>query len=366
MPELDFVNQTVLGNSIMQWSIATVTLLLSIIVMRLAKNIAAIRLKMLASTTSTHWDDIIVDAIKQTRTLFILIASILLSSLFLQLPDGLSSIIKATFIITLLIQLGIWLTAITISVVAFYSKQTVSKNPAAASSINFVGFIGKIFIWSAIALVALDSLGIHVTTVVAGLGIGGVAVALAVQNILGDLFASLSIILDKPFVIGDFLIIDEHLGSVEYIGLKTTRLHSLSGEQLIFSNSDLLKSRIRNYGRMFERRVLFNIGVIYTTPRDKLKRIPEIIKDAITAQQNTRFDRSHFMKYGDYALQFETVYYIKSADYNIYMDIQQAVYFAIHEAFEKEHIEFSYPTQKLFIEQVNALGEDKREDSTQI
>ena len=208
-------------------------------------------------------------------------------------------------------------------------------------------------IWSVIALVALDSLGINVTTVVAGLGIGGVAVALAVQNILGDLFASLSIILDKPFVMGDFLIIDEHMGSVEYIGLKTTRIRSLSGEQLIFSNSDLLKSRIRNYGRMFERRVVFNLGVTYSTPRDKLRRIPEIIRDAINAQEKTRFDRSHFMKYGDYALQFETVYYVKSPDYNIYMDIQQSIYFAIHEAFEREQIDFAYPTQKLLVAQTD-------------
>ncbi len=354
MPDFDILNQTVLGNSLLQWSIAATALMLSFIVMRLAKRIATRRLATLAAKTSTQWDDIIVDAIKQTRTLFMLFASILIGSLFVELADRAHSIIQAAFIIALLVQVGIWLTVITISVVSFYSKQTVSKNPAAASSINFVGFIGKIFIWSVITLVALDSLGIHVTTVVAGLGIGGVAVALAVQNILGDLFASLSIILDKPFVIGDFLIIDEHLGSVEYIGLKTTRLRSLSGEQLIFSNSDLLKSRIRNYGRMYERRVVFNIGVVYSTPRDKLRRIPEIIKDAIQAQQNTRFDRSHFMKYGDYALQFETVYYIKSPDYNIYMDIQQAVYFAIHEAFEQEKIGFAYPTQKLFIEQTSS------------
>jgi small-conductance mechanosensitive channel len=200
-----------------------------------------------------------------------------------------------------------------------------------------------------VLLVALDNLGIDVTALVAGLGIGGVAVALSVQNILGDLFASLSIILDKPFVIGDFLIIDDYMGSVEYVGLKTTRVRSLSGEQLIFSNSDLLKSRIRNYGRMFERRVVFSIGVTYDTPREKLRRIPGIIQKAIEAEDKTRFDRSHFMKYGDYSLQFETVYYVLSADYNSYMDIQQAIYFAIHEAFEQEQIEFAYPTQTLFV-----------------
>ena len=353
MTQLDFINQTILGNTLMQWTFAITALLLCFILLRLAKRIATNRLAALASSTETQWDDIIIGAIKQTRTVFLLMVSVFLGSMFVQLPERVHSIIQVTFIIFLLTQLGIWLTVTTISMVEHYSKQTLAKNPAAATTMNAVGFISRIVIWSVIALVALDSLGINVTTVVAGLGIGGVAVALAVQNILGDLFASLSIILDKPFVIGDFLIIDEHLGGVEYIGLKTTRIRSLSGEQLIFSNSDLLKSRIRNYGRMFERRVVFNIGVTYSTPRDKLKHIPEIIRNAINSQEKTRFDRSHFMKYGDYALQFETVYYIKSADYNIYMDIQQSIYFAIHEAFEQEQINFAYPTQKLFVTQIS-------------
>ena len=157
--------------------------------------------------------------------------------------------------------------------------------------------------------------------------------------------------LDKPFTIGDFLIIDQHMGSVENIGLKTTRLRSLSGEQLVFSNTDLLKSRIKNYGRMFERRVVFSIGVTYQTPRDKLQRIPGIIRAAVEAQEPVRFDRSHFQSYGDFALQFETVYYVLKPDYNIYMDIQQAINLQIYDAFEQEGIEFAYPTQTLFIEQ---------------
>ena len=174
--------------------------------------------------------------------------------------------------------------------------------------------------------------------------------ALAVQNILGDLFASLSIVLDKPFVVGDFLAVGEHLGSVEKIGLKTTRLRSLSGEQLVFSNTDLLKSRIKNYGRMFERRVAFKIGVTYETPREKLKRIPRIIREIIQGRENTRFDRSHFQEYGAYSLNFETVYYVLSPDYAVYMDIQQDIYFELHERLEQEGVEFAYPTQKLFLE----------------
>jgi small-conductance mechanosensitive channel len=205
-------------------------------------------------------------------------------------------------------------------------------------------------VWVVILLLALENLGINVTALVAGLGVGGIAVALAVQSLLGDLFASLSITLDRPFVIGDFVIVGDYMGSVEQIGVKSTRIRSLGGEQIIMPNADLLGSRVRNYGRMAERRVVFSLGVAYETPREKLKRISEIIREHVQSQQDTRFDRSHFASYGPYALEFETVYYVLSPDYNRYMDIQQAIYFAIHEAFEREQIEFAYPTQKLWLD----------------
>jgi small-conductance mechanosensitive channel len=205
-----------------------------------------------------------------------------------------------------------------------------------------MGFVGRLVLWTAVLLLVLENLGVDVTALIAGLGVGGIAVALAVQNILGDLFASLSIVLDKPFAVGDFLIIDDFLGSVEHVGLKTTRLRSLSGEQLIFSNADLLGSRIRNYGRMFERRVVFTLGVTYQTPREKLVQIPIIIRKAIEEQEKVRFDRSHFQAYGDFSLNFETVYYVLAPDYN-------AINLRIHERFEQEGIEFAYPTQTLLV-----------------
>lgn len=354
MLELDFLNQTFFSTPLRQWLIAVTTVLLVFVSLRVVKRIAASRLATIAEMTETHWDNAIVDAIKQTRIGFLLMTSLYLGSLFLQLPDRVQSIFQILFIIVFLLQSGIWLTAITTTVMEQYRQRALKKNPAAATSINVIAFVSKIVIWSVLVLVALDSMGINITTVVAGLGIGGVAVALALQNILGDLFASLSIILDKPFVIGDFIILNDFMGSVEYIGLKTTRVRSLSGEQIVFSNSDLLSSRIRNYGRMFERRVAFTLGVTYDTPRDKLKRIPGIIRDAINAQDKTRFDRSHFMKYGDFALQFETVYYVLSPDYNIYMDIQQSINLMIHEAFESEQISFAYPTQRLYVSQASA------------
>jgi len=178
-----------------------------------------------------------------------------------------------------------------------------------------------------------------------------------VQNVLGDLFASLSIVLDKPFAVGDFLIIDEHMGAVEHVGLKTTRIRSLSGEQLVFSNSDLLKSRIRNYGRMFERRVVFKFAVTYQTPRDKLKIIPQIVRESILELDKVRFDRAHFQAYGASSLDFEIVYYVLAPDYNLYMDIQQAINLRIHERFEQEGIDFAYPTQTVYVHRVDGEQE---------
>jgi small-conductance mechanosensitive channel len=184
---------------------------------------------------------------------------------------------------------------------------------------------------------------------IAGLGVGGIAVALAAQNILGDLFASLSIVVDKPFVVGDFIVIDDFLGTVDRIGLKTTRLRSLSGEQLIFSNADLLKSRIRNYRFMRERRIVFSFGVEYETPLPALETIPGTVREIIEAQERTRFDRAHFKSYGASALDFEVVYYVLVPEFNTYMDIQQAINFELFRRFADAGIGFAYPTQKLYV-----------------
>ncbi|MEQ8215048.1 MAG: mechanosensitive ion channel family protein, partial [Smithellaceae bacterium] len=199
-------------------------------------------------------------------------------------------------------------------------------------------------------LLILDNLGFNITSLVAGLGIGGVAVALAVQNILGDLFASLSIVIDKPFVVGDFIVIDQLRGTVEHVGLKTTRLRSLSGEQLIFSNNDLLKSRIQNFKRMTERRVVFGFGVTYQTPQDKLPLINGIVREIIEKQEHVNFDRVHFKEFGNSALNFEVVYIVKDQDYNLYMNIQQAINLEMFRRFQEEKIEFAYPTQTLFVQ----------------
>ena len=217
------------------------------------------------------------------------------------------------------------------------------------TALELIGFAGRAVVWGLTLLFVLSHLGFNITALVAGLGVGGVAVALAVQNILGDLFASLSIVLDKPFVVGDFIVVDSLRGTVERVGIKTTRLRSLDGELLVFSNADLLKSRIRNFKRMFDRRVEFTVGVTYQTPLEKLRLIPQWLGNIVGEQQHARLDRAHFKQYGDSALVFEVVYYVLDPAYNTYMDVHQAINLAIFERFGREGVEFAYPTHTVHL-----------------
>lgn len=254
-----------------------------------------------------------------------------------------------TFIFTLLalLQAGLVLTNAVKGGGSLYVQRN-KKDGARATLVATMVLVLDILLWAILGLMALGVMGINVTALLAGLGLGGIVIALALKNMAEDLLSSLSIVFDQPFVLGDFIISGDYMGSVERIGMKTTRIRSLSGEQIIIPNSDLLGSRIRNYGRMKERRQVFSIGVTYETPRAKLEKIPGLIKGIIEAQKNVRFDRSHFATFGDFSLNFETVYFILSADYNQYMDIQQAINLALVKAFEKEGISFAYPTQVIY------------------
>jgi len=345
----EVLSYELLDNTIQTWFSFLAVTSAALIIAYLFKRVAVSRISRLAARTAFQWDDALAEILARTHALFLLIIALFIGSLVLTLPGNVRQAVFTVIAVVFIIQGGLWLNAIILFWLRRYIEQRKQTDPASAATVNAAGFVARLVLWSVVLLLVLDNFGVDVTALVAGLGVGGIAVALATQNILGDLFASLSIVLDKPFVIGDFLIIGDFMGSVEHIGLKTTRLRSLSGEQLVFSNTDLLGSRIRNYGRMYERRVVFKLGVTYQTPREKLSRIPTIIREAIEEQDNTRFDRSHFQAYGDFSLNFESVYYISSPDYNLYMDIQQAVNLRIHERFEQEGIEFAYPTQTLFV-----------------
>ena len=346
------------GNSVARWLAALGVFLLVLVALSLVRRIVARRAERLAQLTRGEWDDALVAALQKTKGWFLVILAVFVASQVLVFPVETSvrtrQIIQTVVILALLVQAGLWGNVLISAGLERYIKRKTEGDPASVMTISALAFIGKLILFTLLLLLALDNLGIDVTALITGLGIGGIAVALAVQNVLGDLLASLSIVFDKPFVLGDFIIVGEAMGTVEKIGLKTTRLRSLSGEQLIFANNDLLQSRIRNFKRMNERRVVFSLGVTYDTPRQKLQEIPQLIREIVESQEQVRFDRAHFKAFGDFSLNFETVYYVLSPDYNLYMDIQQAINLALYERFEQMSVEFAFPTQTLHIEKTAA------------
>jgi small-conductance mechanosensitive channel len=348
---MQLLEATFLGNSLRTWLFALGAAILTFIVLRFGVIAAVQRLSGLAKQTESRWDDVITGSLRRTSNALFVVVAIFVGARTLSLSDGTNDVLESLTIIALLVQAGLWFGQGIKDWVRVQREEKAGEDAAAVMTMNVIGVAARLVLWSMVLLLILENVGVDVTALVAGLGIGGIAVALAAQNILGDLFASLSIVLDKPFVLGDFLNVGDFLGTVEEIGLKTTRVRSLSGEQLIFANADLLNSRIRNYGRMFERRVVFKIGVVYQTPRAKLERIPTIIRESIEPHgDRVRFDRSHLQSYGDFAIVFETVYYVLGPDYNEYMDIQQSINLSIHEKFEGAEIEFAYPTQTVFLQ----------------
>ncbi len=344
---LEYLDQTFFGNPGKTWLFAVGVGVAVFILLRLFEQFLVVWIERLTKRTKTKWDDLFVHSLRNTKLLFLAIVAIQVGAVFLELPDNVRTALWQVVMIAFLLQVGIWVSSGLMYWLRSYRED--QDDPGSVMTMNALGFLARLALWSIVLLLILDNLGVNITALVSGLGIGGIAIGLAVQNILGDLFASLSIVLDKPFVLGDFVIVDDLMGTVESIGIKTTRVRSISGEQLVFSNADLLDSRIRNYGRMYKRRVVFTLGVTYGTSKEKLEKIPMIVREAIEAQDKAKFDRSHFASYGDFSLNFETVYFVMDSDYNLYMDIQQAINFAVYQRFADEGIEFAFPTQTLFL-----------------
>ncbi|MGB5216922.1 MAG: mechanosensitive ion channel family protein [Smithella sp.] len=347
---MDLLQRVYIGNTLQSWLIAACILIVVFTVLKIILRVAIHKLTKLAAATENQIDDLLVETLKKTKFFVLLVASAYLASYAITLKPSIAVLWQKAVILILILQLGLWTSA----GISFWLGRTIRKrmdqDTSSVTTITFLGFVARLLLWIIVLLLILDNLGVNITGLVAGLGIGGIAVALALQNILGDLFASLSIVLDKPFVIGDFVVVDSLSGTIEHIGLKTTRIRSLSGEQLIFSNNDLLKSRVHNYKRMSERRIVFSFGVVYQTPMEKLKAIKEIVSDIIKKEKNARLDRVHFKEYGDSSLNFEVVYFVNDPDYNIYMDVQEAINLEIFRRFLEEGIEFAYPTRTIFIQ----------------
>ena len=341
--------QLIKANEPVDFLAALVIVLAVWFTLALARHYGARALARFAPRTQARWDDLLAETVRATSLLLLLPVALYAGASALEIPARLERFIQLAAVVGLLLQAGLWASRFLARWVARKAELSREREPREATALTLLGFAARIGVWSLVLLLTLDQLDFDITALVAGLGIGGVAVALAVQNILGDLFASLSIVLDKPFEVGDFIVVDGLRGTVERVGIKTTRLRSLDGELLVFSNADLLKSRIRNFQRMLERRVEFTIGVTYQTPPDKLKAVPQWLREAVEAQPRTRFDRAHFKEYGDSALVFEIVYYVLDRDYNLHMDVQQAINLAIFERFAREGVEFAYPTRTLHV-----------------
>lgn len=353
---LDLLERTFEINTLVEWGVATGVSFAVYVVLMTVRAIVGRRMRKSIDGRRFRGRfalEMATDLVGRIHWFFILLVAVYIGTSYVELPARVRSVADAAISVAVFLQIAM-LASHAVSVWAEdYALRSRERDPASATALSVAKFVGQVAIWAAFLLLALDNLGFDVTTLVAGLGIGGVAIAFALQNILGDLFASVSIILDKPFETGDFIIVGDKMGTVERIGIKTVRVRSLSGEQLVFSNNDLLTSRVHNYKRMDERRVVFTLGVVYQTSADQLERIPGLIRDAIESREKTRFDRAHFKSFGDFSLNFEAAYYVLEPDYNLMMDIQQQVNLAIVRAFEKEGVEFAYPTQTLFVQRVD-------------
>ena len=284
-----------------------------------------------------------------TRHYFLLALALAAGQELLVLPDKGQHVVSYAVMLLILLQIGLW-AARAVRFYVEYKEAQAGPDRVFAGSMDIIQFVAGILIWSLVILVALENVGVNITALLAGLGVGGVAVALALQNVLGDLFASLSIALDKPFVVGDLLNVDAYVGTVERIGIKTTRLRSDGGEQIILSNADILKSRVRNFGRTPELRALATIRVPYATPQDKLAGIPKLLESIVREHGSARFDRCHLKTLGDSSLSFELAYFVQQPKVNSLLDLQQAVNLRIIEEFRRAGIEFACPSQRIFVE----------------
>lgn len=298
------------------------------------------------NTLLSFWPNAMVESLLSVKKIFLLAFSVFFSLLWIDIPLHFKPMITKSFTVIILLQLG--QVAVLVSRMWLTSQINQGQDKERATTINLISIIVRVAIYSLVFLLILNNLGVDITALIAGFGIGGIAIALAVQNILSDLFSSLTIILDKPFKVGDLIFVGDFNGTVEHIGLKTTRLQSVSGEQLILGNGDLLQSRIKNFQAMKERRILQKLTVVYQTPAETLESIPQWIEELVKCESNTRFERCHFLAFLDSALEFELIYWVLTPNLKDYADVAHKINLAIFRKFALEKVEFAYPTQTLF------------------
>lgn len=350
-----FFQQIYFHNRVIDYLSAFAIFILGIIVITFGRKFLVQLIGALARKRSTTIDKRFVETFEEKIKPFINLlyfGSFYLGFYQLNIPTIFERFVHI-FIVALLIFYGVRfiLSLLSYFLETYWIKK--EKNSTRITAIRGVETFLKVIIWSIAFIILLDNFGIQVSALIAGLGIGGIAIALAAQNILGDLFSYFIIFFDRPFEIGDFITIDAFSGTIENIGIKTTRIRSLGGEEIIFSNTDLVNSRLRNYKRMKKRRILFHFGVVYQTSMEQLKDIPVIVSQIFENLSGASLDRVHFASYGDFSLQFEVVYYVNNRDYTYYMNIQQEINLKLKEEFESRSIKFAYPTQTLLLSKVD-------------
>lgn len=340
------LNYTFMGNTLLQYCLAIGGFILGSLSVFIFKHYILAKIKIWINAIPTQVSGLIISVIETYFIPIFYFTIFYLSLRFLVLSSKIEHILDVMmFVLFTMFSVSILIAIAHYSLQRYLqtSDNSMQKKDQLKGLSGLVSFV----IWVVAIIFLLDNLGVKISAVVAGLGIGGIAVALAAQAVLGDLFSYFVIFFDKPFETGDFVMVGDKLGVVEHIGIKTTRMRALSGEQLVFSNTDLTNSRVHNYKRMEKRRVVFSLGVTYQTSPELLRKITSIVKDIIITMEDTLYDRGHFASYGDFSLNFEFVYYVNGEDYNKYMDIQQSINLAIFETFKNEGIDFAYPTQTL-------------------
>jgi small-conductance mechanosensitive channel len=342
----ELLNLSFFGNTIERYTLSLLIIVVGFLVLRLIQNYILARLRNLVSKTSSNLDDIALQVVEKFGIPIFRVLIIYFSVELLHFQPNVEKWLYIAYgVVVLYFSVTLLLTLVRKLLEAQVMK--LENGETKLKQIGGIMVVLKIVVWSVGLLVLFSNLGYNVTTILTGLGIGGIAIALAAQNILGDLFNYFVIFFDRPFEVGDFITVDDKKGTVEYIGIKTTRIRSITGEQLIIANSNLTGSRIHNFKRLESRRVVFTIGVVYGMPLEKVKLIPELIKQIVSKPELVRFDRAHFIRYGDFSLDYEIVFFVNTPDYNIYMDILQQINFDIYEKFAAEKIDFAFPTQTL-------------------
>lgn len=324
---------------------------LVILFLRIIKTIVIKKVSQLTEKTDNKFDDILIKSIDNIGWYFYLAVAGFFAARAMSFSQRVDHILNVVFLALITVSLiDFAKNILTFLIENYIEKEDEKRGKTTNKTIqNVLTFVVNVVLWSLGAAFVLENIGINVTAILGGIGIGGIAVAFALQNILGDLFSFFSIYFDNPFEVGDFIVVGETMGTVENIGIKSTRLRSLDGEEIVISNSQLTGSQINNFRKISKRRVVITIGVLYETPKEKLKKIPAMIKNIVDGVDMVELDRAHFSKFADSALEFEFVYYVLSGEYNDYMDINQKINYALVKRFKEEGIEFAYPTRQIYL-----------------